>query len=105
MTLMIRFHNTLAGSVEPFVPIQPGEVKLYTCGPTVYDFPHIGNWRAYIFEDLLKRFLLFRGFKIMHVMNLTDVDDKTIRGASARGLTSTSTPGRSLMRFTGTAIS
>jgi len=87
MTLMIRFHNTLAGSVEPFVPIQPGEVKLYTCGPTVYDFPHIGNWRAYIFEDLLKRFLLFRGFKIMHVMNLTDVDDKTIRGASARGLT------------------
>jgi cysteinyl-tRNA synthetase len=87
MTLMIRFHNTLSGSVEPFIPIRPGEVKLYTCGPTVYDFPHIGNWRAYVFEDLLKRFLLFRGFKVTHVMNLTDVDDKTIRGANARGLT------------------
>ncbi|MGA2360958.1 MAG: cysteine--tRNA ligase [Candidatus Aminicenantales bacterium] len=87
MTLMIRFHNTLSGSVEPFIPIRPGEVKLYTCGPTVYDFPHIGNWRAYVFEDLLKRFLLFSGFKVTHVMNLTDVDDKTIRGAKARGLT------------------
>ncbi|MGZ5423066.1 MAG: cysteine--tRNA ligase, partial [Candidatus Aminicenantales bacterium] len=75
---MIRFHNTLGGEVEDFVPIEPGQVKLYTCGPTVYDFPHIGNWRAYIFEDLLKRFLVFRGYKINHVMNITDVDDKTI---------------------------
>ena len=87
MTLMIRFHNTLGGSVELFVPLRPGEVKLYTCGPTVYDFPHIGNWRAYIFEDLLKRFLLFSGLKVTHVMNITDVDDKTIRGANAKGLT------------------
>ncbi len=87
MTLMIRFHNTLAGSVEPFNPVQPGQVKLYTCGPTVYDFPHIGNWRAYIFEDLLKRFLLFLGYEVTHIMNLTDVDDKTIRGANVRGLT------------------
>jgi cysteinyl-tRNA synthetase len=86
MTLMIRFHNTLSGSVEPFVPLRPGEVKLYTCGPTVYDFPHIGNWRAYVFEDLLKRFLRFSGFKVTHVMNITDVDDKTIRGANAKGL-------------------
>jgi cysteinyl-tRNA synthetase len=83
---MIRFHNTLGGEVEDFVPIEPGQVKLYTCGPTVYDFPHIGNWRAYIFEDLLKRFLVFRGYKINHVMNITDVDDKTIRGAQARGV-------------------
>ncbi|MGZ5556534.1 MAG: cysteine--tRNA ligase [Candidatus Aminicenantales bacterium] len=81
---MIRFHNTLGGEVEDFVPIEPGQVKLYTCGPTVYDFPHIGNWRAYIFEDLLKRFLVFRGYKINHVMNITDVDDKTIRGAQAQ---------------------
>jgi cysteinyl-tRNA synthetase len=86
MTLMIRFHNTLGGAVEEFVPLRPGEVKLYTCGPTVYDTPHIGNWRAYVFEDLLKRFLLYRGFKVTHVMNLTDVDDKTIRGANARGI-------------------
>jgi cysteinyl-tRNA synthetase len=84
MTLMIRFHNTLSGSLEPFAPIRPGEVKLYTCGPTVYDFPHIGNWRAYVFEDLLKRFLLFSGFKVIHVMNITDVDDKTIRDSKAR---------------------
>ncbi|MEN6311972.1 MAG: cysteine--tRNA ligase, partial [Acidobacteriota bacterium] len=87
MGLMIRFHNTLTGATEPFVPIRPGEVGLYTCGPTVYDFPHIGNLRAYVFEDLLKRFLAFRGFKVTHVMNLTDVDDKTIRGANDKGLT------------------
>ncbi|OGD21440.1 MAG: cysteine--tRNA ligase [Candidatus Aminicenantes bacterium RBG_13_64_14] len=83
---MIRFHNTLSGKVESFEPIEPGSVKLYTCGPTVYDFPHIGNWRAYVFEDLLKRFLIFSGYKVTHVMNLTDVDDKTIRGAGAKGL-------------------
>ena len=83
---MIRFFNTFGGAVEPFAPIEPGTVKLYTCGPTVYDDPHIGNWRAYVFEDLLKRFLLFRGFKVVHVMNITDVDDKTIRGARARGI-------------------
>ncbi|MCX6567765.1 MAG: cysteine--tRNA ligase [Candidatus Aminicenantes bacterium] len=83
---MIRFHNTLSGKVEAFAPIEPGLVKLYTCGPTVYDFPHIGNWRAYVFEDLLKRFLIFSGYKVTHVMNLTDVDDKTIRGANARGV-------------------
>ncbi|MBE0713501.1 MAG: cysteine--tRNA ligase, partial [Candidatus Aminicenantes bacterium] len=83
---MIRFHNTLSGQVDAFEPIEPGSVKLYTCGPTVYDFSHIGNWRAYVFEDLLKRFLIFSGFKVTHVMNLTDVDDKTIRGANAKGL-------------------
>ena len=83
---MIRFYNTLGGAVETFAPIRPGEVKLYTCGPTVYDFPHIGNWRAYVFEDLLKRFLVFSGFKVTHVMNITDVDDKTIRGAKALGV-------------------
>ncbi|MGB8959892.1 MAG: cysteine--tRNA ligase [Candidatus Aminicenantales bacterium] len=83
---MIRFHNTLGGQVQDFVPIEPGLVKVYTCGPTVYDFPHIGNWRAYIFEDLLKRFFVFRGFKVVHVMNITDVDDKTINGARAKGV-------------------
>jgi cysteinyl-tRNA synthetase len=83
---MIRFHNTLAGRVEDFVPIEPGRVKLYTCGPTVYDYPHIGNWRAYVFEDLLKRVLRYRGFTVSHVMNITDVDDKTIKGANAKGI-------------------
>jgi cysteinyl-tRNA synthetase len=83
---MIRFYNTLTGRLEEFVPLEPGRVKLYTCGPTVYDYAHIGNFRAYIFEDLLKRFLLAMGFKVTHVMNITDVDDKTIRGARAKNL-------------------
>jgi cysteinyl-tRNA synthetase len=83
---MIRFHNTLTGAIEPFCPIRPGEVGLYTCGPTVYDYPHIGNWRAYVFEDVLKRFLTARGLRVTHVMNITDVDDKTIKGAAAKGV-------------------
>ena len=83
---MIEFFNTLSGRKEAFVPITRGEVKLYTCGPTVYDYAHIGNFRAYIFEDLLKRFLVFMGFKVTHIMNITDIDDKTIRGAKAKGI-------------------
>jgi cysteinyl-tRNA synthetase len=83
---MIRLHNTLSGRIEEFVPIEPGRVKLYTCGPTVYDHPHIGNWRSYVFEDLLKRVLLYRGLRVLHVMNITDVDDKTIAGANLKGL-------------------
>ncbi|MBN1939046.1 MAG: cysteine--tRNA ligase [Candidatus Aminicenantes bacterium] len=83
---MIRFHNTLSGREEEFQPLDPGEVRVYTCGPTVYDLPHIGNFRAYVFEDLLLRFLRYSGFKTVQVMNLTDVDDKTIRGARASGV-------------------
>lgn len=83
---MIRFFNTLSGKLELFEPLTPGEVKLYTCGPTVYDYPHIGNYRAYMFEDLLKRFLKYMGFKVTHVMNITDVDDKTIKGAEEQGI-------------------
>ncbi len=79
---MIQFHNTLAGKLEEFKPLREGEVKIYTCGPTVYDFAHIGNFRAFLFEDLLRRFLEFKGYKVTHVMNLTDVDDKTIAGAA-----------------------
>lgn len=78
----IQFCNTLSGRIEPFVPMTPGEVKLYACGPTVYDYAHIGNFRAFVFEDLLRRFLEFKGYKVHHVMNLTDVDDKTIAGAN-----------------------
>ena len=83
---MIKFFNTLSGRLEPFHSIKRGEVRLYTCGPTVYDYAHIGNFRAYIFEDLLKRFLIFMGYKVIHVMNITDVDDKTIKGAKALGV-------------------
>ena len=83
---VIAFFNTLSGKKEPFVPIVPREAKLYTCGPTVYDYAHVGNFRAYIFEDLLKRFLVSMGFRVTHIMNITDIDDKTIKGANARGV-------------------
>jgi cysteinyl-tRNA synthetase len=83
----LRFHNTLTRSVEEFTPLTPGKVLLYTCGPTVYDFAHIGNFRTYLWEDLLRRHLEARGFAVRQVMNLTDVDDKTIAGALARGKT------------------
>jgi cysteinyl-tRNA synthetase len=74
----IRFYNTLTKQKDEFQPITKGEVKLYTCGPTVYDTAHIGNFRTFLFEDLLKRFLLLKSYKVTHVMNITDVDDKTI---------------------------
>jgi len=83
---MIELFNTLSGTIENFKPLTPGEVKIYTCGPTVYDYAHIGNFRAYVFEDLLKRFFLFMSYKVTHVMNITDVDDKTIKGAKALGI-------------------
>ncbi|MCW4007110.1 MAG: cysteine--tRNA ligase [Candidatus Bathyarchaeota archaeon] len=80
-TTEICFFNTLTRQKETFKPIEPGKVRMYTCGPTVYDYAHIGNFRAFIFEDLLKRWLEYRGFTVIHVMNITDVDDKTIKGA------------------------
>ncbi|MBT5956114.1 MAG: cysteine--tRNA ligase [Candidatus Marinimicrobia bacterium] len=76
---MIKFYNTKSRKREEFIPIDEGKVGLYTCGPTVYDFAHIGNFRAYIFEDLLRRFLSLSGFEVYHIMNITDIDDKTIR--------------------------
>ncbi|MGC9345982.1 MAG: cysteine--tRNA ligase [Candidatus Bathyarchaeales archaeon] len=74
----IHFFNTFTRKKERFIPLEEGKVKMYTCGPTVYDFAHIGNFRAFIFEDLLRRWLEYRGFKVIQVMNLTDVDDRTI---------------------------
>ena len=84
----VKIHNTLTRSLEEIVP-RAGEgrsLSLYTCGPTVYAHAHIGNFRAYVFEDLLQRHLRERGFAVRRVMNLTDVDDKTIRGAVASGI-------------------
>ena len=81
----IQLHNTLSGKVEPLVPQRPGEVRMYTCGPTVYDYAHIGNYRTFVFQDLLRRFLKLRGYKLLHVMNLTDVDDRIIANAAAAG--------------------
>lgn len=81
-----RFFNTLTREIEELKPLEPGVVRMYTCGPTVYNHAHIGNFRAYVFEDLLQRHLEFRGYRVDRVMNLTDVDDKTIRGCRAAGV-------------------
>ena len=82
----IRLHNTMGGEIEVFVPQKLGEVRMYTCGPTVYDYAHIGNFRTFVFQDILRRFLKLRGFKMLHVMNLTDVDDRIIANAAAAGV-------------------
>ncbi|MEL1236869.1 MAG: cysteine--tRNA ligase [Candidatus Neomarinimicrobiota bacterium] len=78
----IKLYNSYSRKKELFKPINPGKVGLYTCGPTVYDFAHIGNFRTFIFEDLLKRWLIHTGYEVTHIMNITDVDDKTIKMAN-----------------------
>ncbi len=83
---MMNVYNSLTRRVEELKPLEGNEIRLYTCGPTVYNFAHIGNFRAYAFEDILRRVVQFNGMKIRQVMNLTDVDDKTIRGANAAGI-------------------
>ena len=82
----LRLHNTLSGKAEEFVPLRAGEVRMYTCGPTVYDYAHIGNFRTFVFQDILRRYLKQRGLKLTHAMNLTDVDDRIIANAAAVGL-------------------
>ena len=77
----LQFYNSLTRHKEPFHPMDGRQVRMYTCGPTVYNFAHIGNFRAYIFEDILRRTLRYAGYDVLQVMNLTDVDDKTIRGS------------------------
>ena len=84
--MSIAFYNTYSRKLEEFEPINPPKVKLYTCGPTVYSFAHIGNFRTYIFEDLLQRHLETRGYEVERVLNLTDVDDKTIKGSHNAGV-------------------
>lgn len=83
--MTLKLFNTLTRSVDPFTPLTAGRVSMYTCGPTVYNYAHIGNFRTFLFEDLLRRWLEASGFEVLHVMNLTDVDDKTIKGAKAAG--------------------
>jgi cysteinyl-tRNA synthetase len=82
----LTLYNTLTRAVEPFTPIVPGRVSMYTCGPTVWNYAHIGNFRTFLFEDLLRRWLEASGYRVLHIMNLTDVDDRIIREAGARGV-------------------
>jgi cysteinyl-tRNA synthetase len=81
----LKLFNTLSRSVEELKTKEPGKVRLYACGPTVYNFAHIGNFRTFVYEDLLRRTLKYFGFQVRHVMNLTDVDDKTIRDSRKAG--------------------
>lgn len=83
---MITFYNTLTKQKEQFKPQEEGVVKIYSCGPTVYNRVHIGNLRGFSFADLLRRYFVYKGFKVIHIMNLTDVDDKTIRDSQAAGM-------------------
>jgi cysteinyl-tRNA synthetase len=84
--MALNLYNTLSGKVEEFQPIQDNEVRMYSCGPTVYDYGHIGNFRTFVAVDILRRFLRQSGFKIQHVMNITDVDDKIIRNSAKAGV-------------------
>ena len=85
--MTIRLHDTLAGATRDLVPLEPGHVRIYSCGPTVYGPAHIGNFRSFLFDDLLVRYLRYRGLKVTWVMNVTDVDDRIINGARAEGTT------------------
>jgi cysteinyl-tRNA synthetase len=83
--MALALHNTLTRAVEPFQPLAAPRVTLYTCGPTVWNYAHIGNFRTFLFEDLLRRHLEYSGYEVFHIMNLTDVDDRTIKAAAAAG--------------------
>ena len=84
--MKLRLFNSLSKKKEIFKPINSGEVGMYTCGPTVYDYAHLGNFRTFIFEDLLKRWLIHLGYSVKHIMNITDIDDKTIKKAQTHGV-------------------
>ena len=84
--MTLRLHNTLSRQIEELRPLAPPRVTLYTCGPTVWNYAHIGNFRTFVFEDVLRRYLAYRRFDVVHVMNLTDVDDRTINAANAAGV-------------------
>ncbi len=83
---MLRFRNTLSGKIEEFRPMREGEAKFYYCGPTVWEFGHIGNFRSNVAADILRRYLKFKGFKVTHVMNITDVEDRIIAKSQEAGL-------------------
>ncbi len=87
MSTKLKVYNTLINKIEEMKALEDGKIGLYTCGPTVYDFAHIGNFRSYVFEDLVKRYLVYLGYDVNHIMNITDIDDKTIRKSNQLGVT------------------
>jgi cysteinyl-tRNA synthetase len=84
--MALRLFNTLSSQIEEFRPLRDREVRMYACGPTVYDYGHIGNFRTFVAVDLLRRFFRQSGYTARHVMNITDVDDKIIRNAARDGV-------------------
>jgi cysteinyl-tRNA synthetase len=97
--MTIRLHDTLTGETRPLEPLEPGHVRIYSCGPTVYGPAHVGNFRSFLFADLLVRHLRARGLRVTWVMNVTDVDDKIIKGAAAAGIGIDELANRWLERF------
>jgi cysteinyl-tRNA synthetase len=95
----MRLHDTRTRALVPLAPLDPGHVRLYTCGPTVYDFAHIGNFRTYVWEDLLRRTLKLLGFRVTQVMNITDIEDKIIARAMAAGTTLEAVTGPFIQAF------
>ncbi len=85
--MALRFYNTMTRSKEEFKPLEADTVRMYTCGPTIYNFAHIGNLRTFLFEDILNRYMTYKGFNVTQVMNLTDIDDKTIKASNEQGIT------------------
>jgi cysteinyl-tRNA synthetase len=102
MTTPLRLFNSLTRQLELFQPLHPGQAKVYTCGPTVYNYQHVGNMRAYVFADTLGRVLSFKGYDLTHVINITDVghltsdadagDDKMEKAAASQGIRKCSRP-------------
>src|SRR5439155_549347 len=86
LTMPLRLYNTVSAKVEEFRPLQNNEVRMYSCGPTVYDYGHIGNFRTFVAVDILRRFFRQSGYKLRHAMNITDVDDKIIRNSAHEGV-------------------
>src|SRR6202795_5391463 len=84
--MALRLYNTLSGKIEEFQPMQGIQVRMYACGPTVYDYGHIGNFRTFIAVDMLQRFLRQSGYNVRYVMNITDLDDKIIHNAARDGV-------------------
>src|SRR5712672_1384615 len=84
--MALRLYNTMSSRVEEFRPLSDNEVRMYACGPTVYDYGHVGNFRTFIAVDILRRFLRQSGYNVRHIMNITDVDDKIIRNSAQAGV-------------------
>ncbi|MGB9022255.1 MAG: class I tRNA ligase family protein, partial [Candidatus Bathyarchaeia archaeon] len=85
--MTLRIMNTLGRKLQRFEPLRKKTVRMYTCGPTVWDYAHIGNFRTYVFQDVLRRYLEYKGYRVIQATNITDVDDKTIRESKAEGVT------------------